>query len=213
MIRRRLKRAACVNSVHPEGYPKCPALFSPHRFARTCSRCSRPPVLATTQNDLATGNKVNSALDNPTNYFTAQSPEQPRQRHQQPSRRHRQRRAGAAGRQHRHHLAAVAGRQREVDRQPGAADHGRLFDPVERLHHHRRRHRVEPAAAPPPSTARPPTATSSIAAPPAALPLRCRARRSAAPQAVSTGAAVNDNQATRGRDHRRHPDRRRHRPR
>src|SRR6202166_746565 len=30
-------------------------------------------LLATTQNDLATGNKVNSALDNPTNYFTAQS--------------------------------------------------------------------------------------------------------------------------------------------
>lgn len=27
--------------------------------------------LATTQNDLSTGNKVNSALDNPTNYFTA----------------------------------------------------------------------------------------------------------------------------------------------
>src|SRR4029077_20900542 len=26
---------------------------------------------ATTQNDLATGNKVNSALDNPTNFFTA----------------------------------------------------------------------------------------------------------------------------------------------
>src|ERR1700731_5012013 len=30
-------------------------------------------LLATTQNALATGNKVNSALDNPTNYFTAQS--------------------------------------------------------------------------------------------------------------------------------------------
>src|ERR1700726_4251498 len=30
-------------------------------------------LLATTQNDLATGNKVNSALDNPTNFFTAQS--------------------------------------------------------------------------------------------------------------------------------------------
>src|ERR1700684_1173847 len=33
----------------------------------------RASRLATTQNDLATGNKVNSALDNPTNYFTAQS--------------------------------------------------------------------------------------------------------------------------------------------
>src|SRR3979411_910040 len=29
-------------------------------------------LLATTQNRLATGNKVNSALDNPTNFFTAQ---------------------------------------------------------------------------------------------------------------------------------------------
>jgi flagellin len=29
-------------------------------------------LLATTQNRLATGKKVNSALDNPTNYFTSQ---------------------------------------------------------------------------------------------------------------------------------------------
>jgi flagellin-like hook-associated protein FlgL len=34
---------------------------------------STSALLATTQNDLATGNKVNSALDNPTNYFTAQA--------------------------------------------------------------------------------------------------------------------------------------------
>ena len=34
---------------------------------------STAALLATTQNDLATGNKVNSALDNPTSYFTAQS--------------------------------------------------------------------------------------------------------------------------------------------
>ena len=33
---------------------------------------STAALLATTQNDLATGNKVNTALDNPTNYFTAQ---------------------------------------------------------------------------------------------------------------------------------------------
>jgi hypothetical protein len=33
---------------------------------------STAALLATTQNDLATGNKVNSALDNPTEYFTAQ---------------------------------------------------------------------------------------------------------------------------------------------
>jgi flagellin len=34
---------------------------------------STADLLATTQNRLATGKKVNSALDNPTNYFTAQS--------------------------------------------------------------------------------------------------------------------------------------------
>jgi hypothetical protein len=34
---------------------------------------STASLLATTQNDLATGNKVNTALDNPTEYFTAQS--------------------------------------------------------------------------------------------------------------------------------------------
>jgi len=34
---------------------------------------STADLLATTQNRLATGNKVNTALDNPTNYFTAQS--------------------------------------------------------------------------------------------------------------------------------------------
>src|ERR1700756_3680308 len=34
---------------------------------------STASLLATTQNDLATGNKVNSALDNPTEFFTAQS--------------------------------------------------------------------------------------------------------------------------------------------
>src|SRR3954470_730479 len=34
---------------------------------------STAELLATTQNRLATGKKVNSALDNPTNYFTAQS--------------------------------------------------------------------------------------------------------------------------------------------
>src|SRR5579863_3826687 len=33
---------------------------------------STASLLATTQNDLATGNAVNTALDNPTNFFTAQ---------------------------------------------------------------------------------------------------------------------------------------------
>lgn len=32
---------------------------------------STASLLATTQNDLATGNKVNAALDNPTSFFTA----------------------------------------------------------------------------------------------------------------------------------------------
>src|ERR1700743_3639400 len=34
---------------------------------------STAALLATTQNDLATGNAVNSALDNPSSYFTAQA--------------------------------------------------------------------------------------------------------------------------------------------
>src|ERR1700689_3241008 len=34
---------------------------------------STASLLATTQNDLSTGNKVNTALDNPTSYFTAQA--------------------------------------------------------------------------------------------------------------------------------------------
>src|SRR6204780_5297564 len=34
---------------------------------------STAALLATTQNDLATGNAVNSALDNPTSYFTAEA--------------------------------------------------------------------------------------------------------------------------------------------
>src|SRR5580692_762495 len=33
---------------------------------------STAALLATTQNDLSTGNKVNTALDNPTEFFTAQ---------------------------------------------------------------------------------------------------------------------------------------------
>src|ERR1700753_2012427 len=33
---------------------------------------STASLLATTQNDLSTGNKVNTALDNPTEFFTAQ---------------------------------------------------------------------------------------------------------------------------------------------
>ena len=114
---------------------------------------STADLLATTQSRLATGKKVNSALDNPTNFFTACFARQPRQRHQQPARRHRQRRAGAAGRQHRHLLAAEAGRQRQVGRQPGAADPGRL-----------RQVAVQPARsrAPPPTTCSAPRLRSPV---------------------------------------------------
>ena len=76
-------------------------------------------------------------------------PQQPRQRHLQSARRHRQRRAGAAGRQHRHHLAAEPGRQRQVDRQPGAAEPGRLLDQVQRdLDRDHRRDRRPTCSAP-----------------------------------------------------------------
>ena len=47
---------------------------------------STADLLATTQNRLATGKKVNTALDNPTNFFTAPSLDNRRQRHQQSAR-------------------------------------------------------------------------------------------------------------------------------
>ena len=47
---------------------------------------STADLLATTQNRLSTGKKVNTALDNPTNYFTARVARQSRQRHQQSAR-------------------------------------------------------------------------------------------------------------------------------
>ena len=44
------------------------------RFDRTCCRCrSTADLMSMTQNRLATGKKVNSALDNPTNFFTSAS--------------------------------------------------------------------------------------------------------------------------------------------
>ncbi len=71
---------------------------------------STASLLATTQNDLSTGNKVNSALDNPTEFFTAQGLNNRASDINNPARWHRQRRAGPAGRQHRHHLVAEPGR-------------------------------------------------------------------------------------------------------
>src|SRR3984893_1366548 len=47
-------------------------VLSPSVRQNLLSLQSTASLLATTQNDLATGNKVNSALDNPTNFFTAQ---------------------------------------------------------------------------------------------------------------------------------------------
>ena len=49
-------------------------MFSLRRFAENLlSLQSTADLLATTQNRLSTGKKVNTALDNPTNYFTAAS--------------------------------------------------------------------------------------------------------------------------------------------
>ena len=62
------------SSFTPERYETCPALFSRHRFARTCSRCSRPlrcspPPRMTSPP--ATRSTRPSTI--PTNYFTAQA--------------------------------------------------------------------------------------------------------------------------------------------
>jgi hypothetical protein len=75
---------------------------------------STATLLANTQNDLATGNDVNLALDNPTEFFTAQSLN------------NRASdianvldgisNAGVAGRQHRSHLAAGSRRERSQGR-------------------------------------------------------------------------------------------------
>src|SRR6202012_2931783 len=57
----------------PERYEKMTGIvLSASVRQNLLSLQSTAALLATTQNDLATGNKVNSALDNPTNFFTAQ---------------------------------------------------------------------------------------------------------------------------------------------
>ena len=106
---------------------------------------STAQLLATTQNDLATGNKVNSALDNPTSYFTAQALNN---------------RAGdinnlldSIGNGVQVLQAANTGitslqspdRQRTVDCQPGAASPDRLLDQVQRHGCNHRRDREQPA--------------------------------------------------------------------
>src|SRR5205809_993715 len=70
--------------ARPEETPACVA-FTPERYPMSSgivlsasvrqnllSLQSTAQLLATTQNNLSTGKKVNSALDNPTNFFTAQ---------------------------------------------------------------------------------------------------------------------------------------------
>ena len=50
----------------------CHQSFSRHRFARTCCRwCRQRICFRRRRSRLASGKRVNSALDNPTNYFTA----------------------------------------------------------------------------------------------------------------------------------------------
>ena len=56
-------------------------------------------LITQTQNRLATGKKVNSALDNAINFFTAQGLDHPRQQPQQPAGLHVQRRQHNSGRQ------------------------------------------------------------------------------------------------------------------
>src|SRR5205809_2793589 len=71
--------------ARPEETPACVA-FTPERYPMSSgivlsasvrqnllSLQSTADLLATTQNRLSTGKKVNTALDNPTNFFTAQS--------------------------------------------------------------------------------------------------------------------------------------------
>src|SRR5277367_5489116 len=59
--------------MKPEGSNMTGIVLSASVRQNLLSLQSTAALLATTQNDLATGNKVNSALDNPTNFFTAQS--------------------------------------------------------------------------------------------------------------------------------------------
>ena len=56
-------------------------------------------LINTTQTDLATGKKVNSALDNAISFFTAQSLDHSRQRSEQPFGLHVQRHQHDPGRQ------------------------------------------------------------------------------------------------------------------
>ena len=58
-------------------------------------------LMQTTQKRLATGKKVNSALDNPLNFFTSQSLEHPRRPSQRPAQLDVERHSDHPGRQQR----------------------------------------------------------------------------------------------------------------
>src|SRR5688572_4206635 len=59
-------------STHQKGMTMAGITLSASVRQNLLSLQSTAELLSTTQNRLATGNKVNSALDNPTNFFTAQ---------------------------------------------------------------------------------------------------------------------------------------------
>src|SRR6266576_4054598 len=61
---------SCVS--HQKGMKMSGIVLSASVRQNLLSLQSTAELLSTTQNRLATGNKVNSALDNPTNFFTAQ---------------------------------------------------------------------------------------------------------------------------------------------
>src|SRR5712691_6123053 len=68
------KRSSTTRSLisHQKGMKMSGIVLSASVRQNLLSLQSTAELLSTTQNRLATGNKVNSALDNPTNFFTAQ---------------------------------------------------------------------------------------------------------------------------------------------
>jgi flagellin len=68
-MRRSINRSA--SSADQEGYIMSNVVLSASVRQNLLSLQSTADLLSTTQNRLATGKKVNSALDNPTNFFTA----------------------------------------------------------------------------------------------------------------------------------------------
>src|SRR5712671_84508 len=68
------KRSGTTRSLisHQKGMKMSGIVLSASVRQNLLSLQSTAELLSTTQNRLATGNKVNSALDNPTNFFTAQ---------------------------------------------------------------------------------------------------------------------------------------------